>query len=646
MRQAWVHEDDSRERREIEAYIDSLLAKHLSPDLEEPLALPPPPGIDRVGDLEIGTVEYLNQPRFTFKLKLSDLNRHVGIFGSTGSGKTTLASNMIRQLHALGLPFIVFDWETSYRGLKAEFPDVEVFTIGRDDLSPLHLNPLMVPPGIAKDEYAKSVITLMAVDFLSGQGSDSMLLQYFAQAYRQQATPSYRHLKEIVLADLKRDMRGRQMLWKQTVARIIQSLSIGNTASVIDTNKHYPLDQLFGRKIVLEFGAIKNPHERKFLIHLILNWLHLTCAHRGIEHEALKQVLVFEEFHNITLKSQEDNLISNLFREGRKYGLGFIAIDQTPSEIPNAVYANMNVKVSFTLATAQDISSMAKAMNLLPDQRDYLGRLETGQAIVNVKQIGADSFLLRVPNTKRTANWSDLELKEAISGCSDDSHMICGEEPPSSGVQPVQNECISPPSTANGVSDRTFSGLEKCLLADIQNHQFDGIRERLKRLGLHPSQLKDLSDSLIQAGILRPVLVDGLKLFEITEHGKMRLEEAGLFVPRKRTKPGMGKGRGGLEHAYVVRALRDHLIASGLVDTRTEVDDIDITAKPVIAIEVETGKAQPYRSMKKLLQSGCDEKYLIATRKEVALSLERVTSSIPGLKVMHFKEFIKSYSPP
>lgn len=276
-------EDDHRERKEIEGYIDSLLAKHISPELDEAIALPPPSKESGQGDIQVGQVEYLDQPRFEFKLKLKDLNRHVGIFGSTGSGKTTLATNMIRQLHALDLPFIVFDWETSYRGLKAEFQDVEVFTIGRDDLSPLYLNPLMVPPGIAKDEYAKSVITLMAADFLSGQGSDSMLLQYFSSAYQTKEMPTFSDLKEIVLADIKRDMRGRQMLWKQTVARIIQSLSIGNTASVIGTNRHYPLEQLFGRKSVLEFGAIKNPHERKFLIHLILNWLGQFATHRGIE---------------------------------------------------------------------------------------------------------------------------------------------------------------------------------------------------------------------------------------------------------------------------------------------------------------------------------------------------------------------------
>ena len=646
LRRAYLMEDDFKPRSEIEAHIDLMIARHINHDLTETVALPPPDASLCRGEIEIGEVEYIDRRLFEFSLSLRDLNRHAGIFGSTGSGKTTLALNLLAQLHKRSIPFLVFDWEASYRTLAKELPGVEVYTLGRDDLNPLFLNILTVPEGISEEEYAKSLISLFASDYLSGHGSDSMLLKYLMQTYQEYEQPTFEVFKQIVLKDLNRDMRGRQMLWKQTVGRIIEFLSYGSIAKVIGTNKHFPADKLFNRQIILEFGNLKSPSDRKFLIHLILNWLSLHLSHRGIEHEQLKQMLLFEEFHNITLKEKEDNLVSNLFRESRKYGLGLVAIDQTPSEIPNSVFANMNTKVSFSLSTAQDVSAISKAMNMPPETRHFLGRLQTGQAIIDIKQNPGDPFIIRTKHTERSAFCPDSELIQRIQRDSADSHLVLTPNPKTSLSQGSRNGCISPPSIsspASGVAnDIALEPLQKVLIQDIQHHLFDGIQARCDRLGFHPGKMKELSDALIRGGILRPVMIDNLKLLELTDSGRQRAEEAGIVFKKERTRPGKGKGRGGLEHAYVMRAVRDALIESGREQTRTEVKDIDIVAEPEFAIEVETGKAQPYRNIAKLLKSTCENKVMVATKRETEHMLKRVTSTMPDIQVFHFKDFIKS----
>ena len=45
------------------------------------------------------------------------------------------------------IPFIVIDWEKSYRFLTKVHPDVEVYTVGNDDINPIHFNMLDIPPG-------------------------------------------------------------------------------------------------------------------------------------------------------------------------------------------------------------------------------------------------------------------------------------------------------------------------------------------------------------------------------------------------------------------------------------------------------------------------------------------------------------------
>ena len=132
LRQMYFYEDDYRRKKEIENYIDMLIARLVKKDIEDQIILPPPPKEICNGDLNIGDVEYLEKKIYPFNLKLRDINRHISISGSTGSGKTSFATHLIRQLYKRGIPFLVFDWEKSYRNLVRELPDTQVFTVGSD----------------------------------------------------------------------------------------------------------------------------------------------------------------------------------------------------------------------------------------------------------------------------------------------------------------------------------------------------------------------------------------------------------------------------------------------------------------------------------------------------------------------------------
>ena len=503
LRQMYFFEDDFRAKKEIENLIDLFISCHAKKDIEDKIILPPPPQDLCEGDLNIGEIEYIDKPISPFKLKLRDINRHMGIFGSTGSGKTTFAKNVIRKLHKRGIPFLIFDWEKSYRNLINEFDDVQVITVG-SDINPLFLNFLNVPPGIRSDEYTKSIIAIISEDYIGGIGADTMLLNYMEMAYQETQNPFFEDLKQVVLRELNKDMgkrgklSGRSGLWKESVSRQITFLSKGASGNVVNPKKHYPLQELFKRPIVLEFGNLKSPYDRKFFIHVILNWLSIYNQHCGIQSENLKQVMIFEEFHNIAMKTKDDNMVSNLFRESRKYGIGLIAIDQTPSEIPNAVFANMNSKISFSLSTAIDINAMAKAMNLDIYKSKYLGMLETGQGIINVKQRHYDPFLIRVPFVKQDENIGDEELRARMQKFAD----ITGTETP---------ELINQGFSQCSQSPDNLPPLEKCLLANIIERPLDGVDERTKTLGIHPTTMAGLHVSLSEKGLIKSLNVNKKK---------------------------------------------------------------------------------------------------------------------------------------
>lgn len=111
LRQMYFFEDNFRLKNEIENHVDLLISRLVKRDADDKIILPPPPKESCEGELAVGTIEYLDKAMYPFALGLKDINRHLGIFGSTGSGKTTFALNLIRQLHQKRIPFLVFDWK-------------------------------------------------------------------------------------------------------------------------------------------------------------------------------------------------------------------------------------------------------------------------------------------------------------------------------------------------------------------------------------------------------------------------------------------------------------------------------------------------------------------------------------------------------
>ncbi len=281
LRQMYFFEDDYREKKEIENHIDMLISRLVKQDIEDEIILPPPDKGISAGDINIGKVEYLRKQLFDFKLKLSDINRHTGIFGSTGSGKTTFARNLILQLHQKKIPFMIFDWETSYRNLVKDLPDVQVFTVGKD-IHPLFLNFLTVPPGISYEEYIKSLAAIIEEDYVGGIGSSTVLIETMDKAFRETNHPSFEDLKQMVLKLSKGQRRGRRGLWEESFLRQCTHLSYGAAGQVVGSRKHLPIDELFNKNVVLEFGNLKSPYDRRFFIHVIINWLSLWTQYHGI----------------------------------------------------------------------------------------------------------------------------------------------------------------------------------------------------------------------------------------------------------------------------------------------------------------------------------------------------------------------------
>jgi len=61
LRQMYFHEDDFRQKKEIENYIDLLIARHVRTTIDDEIVLPPPERSLCSGDMNLGDVEYINK---------------------------------------------------------------------------------------------------------------------------------------------------------------------------------------------------------------------------------------------------------------------------------------------------------------------------------------------------------------------------------------------------------------------------------------------------------------------------------------------------------------------------------------------------------------------------------------------------------
>ncbi|MBM4305917.1 MAG: ATP-binding protein [Deltaproteobacteria bacterium] len=630
----WVRYNtgDRDEKQEWTQVINLLAEKHKINTIDEDIVLPPPQKEELGGEITLGRTQYLNQPSQEFGLNLSELTRHIGIFGSTGTGKTTLAKNILRELMKLKIPFIVFDWEKNYRDLLKENQQVKIFTIGTGT-SPFYFNYFKMPRGISYEEHVKNIIEIFNKAYIGGAGSDSILLQVFDEAYQENELPTTEDAQQILASDMKgKKLRGREMLWKQSSMRMLQFLNYGGTGKVYNVKDHYPIEKLLNDCVIFELGGLANSNDKRFFIEMFTLLYWLQKEQEGIEDENLKHVLVFEEFHNIVENSKKDDLIQKIFRQIRKYGTSLIIIDQTPSLIPNPIFENLYTKITFSLNHKKNVDAIADAMSMDREQRKYIGMLKIGQAICRLMGRCSHPFQLSIPFKKASQNIPDAEVK----GQMEDFYK---DYSPKRTPLP-QKEPLHTPTERF-----TPSPLERIFLEDILTHPFDGADQRGKRLGLIPRDSAKLQNTLIEKGIITPITIDKKKLFELTERGEHCLQKSGRKTDSKERNQG-------LEHRYFLEKIRQAKLPNNWFPFK-EKGDIDLVLEKeekVIAIEIETGKNKPEQTIKnleKLIKFRADKKFMIATNDEAFAKIKNLLSEskLPdkdSIQIIHIREFLKN----
>ncbi len=125
-------------------------------------------------------------------------------------------------------------------------------------------------------------------------------------------------------------------------------------------------------------------------------------------------LLAFEEAHTYLNRNDNSvyskNAVEQVFKEGRKFGLGALIISQRPSEISETILAQVGTYIALRLTNSSDQSIVkSSAPDNLVSLIDLLPALRTGEAIVTGEAIKIPSRVrIELNNPRPTSNDPDL----------------------------------------------------------------------------------------------------------------------------------------------------------------------------------------------------------------------------------------------
>ena len=611
-------EHDFRKQRELENIFDLLIAQHLPGLKMDQILLPPQEPDQLAGDYPVGEVLFGNKTFGKFGVRGHDWIRHCGLFGKTGSGKTTLAMHLLKEICDHDQPFLIFDYKRNYRDLlqHPKFKDQEIliFTVGRNDVAPFLFNPKNRPPGVEEHVWIKQLAEIIEKVYLLGPGANDVFMEsaHFA---------TFGEMKERVV---KQKKKARELLWWASVKRTLNAITYHGLGDMVNCQVGYSLPDLLKRKVILELDGL-SASDQAFVIGSLLLWIY-HYRMRQPEREVLKHFIIIEEAHHLFLRTRrEEDIADVIMREIRELGEAMIIIDQHPSKMSVSALGNLATKFCLSLSLNEDVQAVANAMLLEKDQRRYLAMLTLGQSICRSDRLTQPVLLKIPPFPLGKGLVTDEDLKEHMRSYLQKWGSKPASLPQISNIQPVSKP-------------ETLSPLGRILLEDLALDALLGLVKRFKKLGLKLNQGYKTLSELEALQLVAPVTIDGKRLFDLTLTGR---NELGKRAPLP--------GRGGLEHRYWVEAIKSHYLKQEGF-TYLEKDDLDLVVESYqyrLAVQVETGKSDLQGNIMKLAKYQADFKYMIATNRETETKLKEQLRDLlvpdrEAIQVAFAKDFLSS----
>lgn len=374
--------------------------------------------------LELGHMMREGSPLEDRRVSLDrrELNKHVFIAGTTGSGKTTTCHRLLASSAAnkRPLPFLVVEpAKTEYRALLADplFKDTLVFTVGNERGVPFRFNPFEFLPEESLSGHVDLLKACFMASFDMEAAIPNLLEEGLYRAYEAYGwdfrDDSNRFLKNrehawhcggryfptissyidivLKLVDEKGFDERLRDEYKGSIRARLDSLRAGAKGLMLDTPLSVDFMELLDRQVILELEGLKSGEDKSFLMGLVLGRMVEALKIRHANDADFRHITLVEEAHRLLTRPMPGDspnrklgveTFSDLLAEVRKYGESLIIVDQIPGKLAPEVLKNTNTKIIHKLFARDDKDVVGDTMALSDKQRAYLSHLAPGEAIM------------------------------------------------------------------------------------------------------------------------------------------------------------------------------------------------------------------------------------------------------------------------
>lgn len=355
------------------------------------------------GDITVGKLRS-SQNEDTIGFSLKDLAKHMLIVGTPGSGKTTFSVSLLDRLwkdHKI--PFLVIEpAKNEYRALVQSIPDLQVFTPGKNFISPFVFNPFVPPKNVKLETYKSTLKTAFAAAVSMSTPLDKIFEESINNCYS-----DFRWLDTYTSADKGKNFNISDFIkcFQNTFdeigytgdAKNIGRAGVVRLNSLVNLFDNYfsiPIEDLLQKPTIIELAAIENADQKALIIALLLLSILAYVNSNYVGEGGLKNVILLEEAH--VLLDADSNagqgdanpsaiaqgLVKRMLAEIRSYGVGIVIADQSPRKVSTDVVALTDMKMVFRLVESSDKQIIGDSTNMTETQIQRMAKLKPGEAFL------------------------------------------------------------------------------------------------------------------------------------------------------------------------------------------------------------------------------------------------------------------------
>lgn len=318
-------------------------------------------------------------------------NQHLLIVGKSGAGKSQTTSSFLFELNKQDIPFLILDFQGEYTSTVLTNSTGESFidVTGANEYDPsrgMDINPLELSINSSSGEKISFMNNVYQVSgilkqiFGLGDIQHPVLKDAIKRAYQEKGfsvpdrnswnnePPQFQDVWSILeFMEQNEGTNVRNLKYR------IEPLFENNI--FITGNGSFSISEILNQNSIVNLSTLPTPELMKSVARFVLQSVYNRMLSEGPSKE-IKLYVVIDEAHKLSY----DQTLTDLIREARKYGVGFVLASQSVRDFATVVFENMGTKIALQLE-GEDAKYMADnfgvtdksvkegVMRMLPNQQ-------------------------------------------------------------------------------------------------------------------------------------------------------------------------------------------------------------------------------------------------------------------------------------